>query len=242
MKRVKRAIYSTILCARFPFLKYYDREHKFFQNTCWYFAIDYGWRKIAMQMFEEIRYSLKRSKQPLTSFRIYDIKQKYGFLDIGCSGGLYDEVSKIVEKYEYISGLTCNVCGRPAYGYTKGWVMPYCRHCAPRNVPIYEYGTERSKWYDTYMLSKKGDEPVILPDYRSMINKKEVKEYIKHYRRLIKSGMHGAAGYVETGDNQYSDMEIAVRYLSQHNEPIKTNVETSNGKRKCYVTIEKRSS
>ncbi len=72
-----------------------------------------------------------------------------------------------------------------------------------------------------------------------MKNRKEVKKYVKYYKKLIKSGMHGAAGFVETKEGEYSTLEIAARYLSQKGMPIFVYIETQNGIRRCYVTIKR---
>lgn len=171
--RFKHTLYSTILCWRFPFLKYYDTKDKFIQTSCWYYAVNPGWRRIALQMFEEIREALKRDNRQLSEFRIYDIKEKNGYLTVDCSGGFHDDTQKIVEKYEYISFRTCCVCGRPAYGYTDHhvWTLPYCRHCAPVNTPIYKFGTEEDKWYGVYSLNDKGLNPVYLNEKREETTK-----------------------------------------------------------------------
>lgn len=165
IKKFKKSIKATILCWRFPFLKFWEEREKFWQESCWYYAVDYGWRRIALQMFEEIRRQLKLENNPLNSFRIFDIKEKNGELVVNFSGSFCSSVEKIVQKYEYISFRTCNICGEPAYGYTyKDWIRPYCYGCAPRGVDIYKFGTESNKWYDTYSLMDKGEKPVILSD------------------------------------------------------------------------------
>ena len=166
MNKFKKKLFSTVLCIRFPFLKHYNTKDKFFQETCWYYSVNPGWRRLALQMFEEIRSTLKREGKPLNSFRIYDVKEKYGELVVDCSGGYNDDVTKIIEKYEYISFRTCNVCGRPAFGYTDKipWMLPYCEDCAPRNTPIHKFGTENDHWYDHYSLLDKGNEPIVFSD------------------------------------------------------------------------------
>lgn len=71
-----------------------------------------------------------------------------------------------------------------------------------------------------------------------MCNKKNVKNYIKHYKKLMKSGMHGAAGFAETAPDEHSDLEVAVRYLKTKGAPLSLSCEMYEGKRQCYVTIE----
>lgn len=70
-----------------------------------------------------------------------------------------------------------------------------------------------------------------------MCNKKQVRKYIKDYKRLIKSNVQGSAGYAETDGQTHSDLEVAARYLAKEGYPITTSVENKEGKRLCYVTL-----
>lgn len=71
-----------------------------------------------------------------------------------------------------------------------------------------------------------------------MLNKKNIKKYIKTYKKLIKSGsFHGAAGYSESADGSLTDLEVAARFLSMRGYPVSVDTETINEKRKCYVAI-----
>ena len=154
--RLRKTIANTIICHRYPFLKHYSDSRKFFIRSCWFDAIEPGWRHIALQMFEEIKRAMAIEQ---VSFRILGIKEKDGSMCINYSAG-GEDIHKIITKYEYISFHTCVKCGRPAYGYTKGWVEPYCKKCMPKHTPVFEFGTESDKWYDAYTYGKKGDQPV----------------------------------------------------------------------------------
>lgn len=156
--RLKKTIANSIICHKYPFLKYFADSNRFFIRSCWFDAIDTGWRGIFLQMCEEIKQAMERDD---THFRIHNIKEKDGSLDIDYSAG-GEDIDKIIEKYEYISYHTCIVCGRPAFGYTDGWVAPYCKKCAPKHSPIFEFGTVDDPWYDYYDPQKKGDKPVYL--------------------------------------------------------------------------------
>ena len=155
--RIKRAVQSTILCWRYPFLAYYADRKKLIKPSCWYFAVDEGWKYLALQMFREIRRSIKRDGG---SFRIYDIKEKDGYMTVDCGGT--KDIEKIVDKYEYISFRTCVCCGRPALGYTDRhpWTRPYCEKHAPKGVKFYKFGTEEDKWFGTYVVGE-STEPII---------------------------------------------------------------------------------
>ena len=121
-------------------------------------AMDIGWKKtFGIQMCREIKRALldEGGKEMLHSYRITQIKEKYGQL---C---WYDavaphEVHKIVAKYEYISGRTCINCGRTADGLTRGYILPLCKHCAG-DEPMDEYYTEDMPFYGHYYLTKKED-------------------------------------------------------------------------------------
>ena len=166
MSKIKKAIISTLLCLRYPFLKLYylDKKQKarVLQKSCWYYSVPVGWRRISLLMFEEIRRELRKSNQPLDNFTIFDVKEKYGYLDLNTNGTR--AIEKILTKYEYISSMTCIVCGDNAFGYTDGWILPYCLRCAPLKTPMHKYGTERDKWYGSYSLMEKGDKTISFDD------------------------------------------------------------------------------
>ena len=141
---IPKAIASTYLCARFPFLKF-NTKSGFFQKTCWYWSLDQcltdkngdvhdctGWRKaFGIQLCKELKDELKRdslTENWVKSFKITDIKEKFGMLNISAES--YPKgVHEIILKYEYISSRTCIKCGRPAKYRTTGWIEPYCEMC-----------------------------------------------------------------------------------------------------------------
>ena len=141
-----KTINSTLLCLKYPFLKHEYDKGKFFVNSCWYFAVSHCWRYIFLQMCEEIKRTLKREGKPYDYFRIYDINEDDGVMEINCSGGFDEDVTKIVEKYEYISFHTCIKCGRQAYGYASKWVAPYCKECGS-GIDMKPFYTEEDDWY-----------------------------------------------------------------------------------------------
>ena len=156
VNKIKRALKATYLCWKYPFLTHKVDEGKFIKTTCWYFSVPEGWRSVALQMFQEIKDSIKRDGG---SFRIYDVKEKNGYLDVDC--GATEDIHNIVLKYEYITEHTCIRCGRPAYYYTEGWVAPYCKKHAPKGVSLRKYGTEEDKWYGAYTVGLSSN-PIIL--------------------------------------------------------------------------------
>ena len=92
-------------------------------------AMEDGWRKaFGMMMVEEIDQEL-RKYHCRDSYRIEQIKEKYGGLrwyDFGAP----KSVDRIIEKYGYISECVCGHCGKldtPAFN--KGWIYPMCFDC-----------------------------------------------------------------------------------------------------------------
>lgn len=134
IKNFPKAIYTTYLCIRFPFLKSrgWDNKpsYKFLQWGSWYGCIPKGWRKaFGIELCKELKKELKRCGY-LKQYRLSDVKEKYGTLTIydnGIPNGC--DVHDILHKYEYISYRTCIECGRRAKYVTNGWICPYCEDC-----------------------------------------------------------------------------------------------------------------
>lgn len=88
-----------------------------------------GWRKaFGLQMCEEIKQELLKTKGHIYDYRIDQIKEKYGGLrwyDHNTTKAIQD----IISKYEAISFRTCISCGKPATKMSKGWISPYCDDC-----------------------------------------------------------------------------------------------------------------
>ena len=93
-------------------------------------AMELGWRKaFGIQMCKEIKQELKKHKF-LYKYRIFQIKEKWGYLHWYDSGHPKDsKIYDIIRKYEQISAKTCGVCGKPATKMSKGWIYPYCDDC-----------------------------------------------------------------------------------------------------------------
>lgn len=88
-----------------------------------------GWRKaFGIMLCDELREALIKDNL-LDTYRIYDIKEKYGSLRLSGSGA-NQEVYDILDKYEYLSRHTCIVCGKfDVHLFDDGWVCPYCDKC-----------------------------------------------------------------------------------------------------------------
>lgn len=134
IKNLPKAIYTTYLCIKFPFLKsrgYNDKPlYPFLQWGSWWGCIPKGWRKaFGLQLCKELKAELKRCNY-LKKYRISDVKEKFGSLQV-YDGGAPEgsDIQDILHKYEFISYRTCIECGRPAKYITSGWICPYCEDC-----------------------------------------------------------------------------------------------------------------
>lgn len=88
-----------------------------------------GWRKaFGEQMCDELLEKLQQEGK-LETYRILQIKEKYGALRWYSTGGT-DETHWIAERYEKLSARTCIRCGTPATEISVHWVSPYCDTCA----------------------------------------------------------------------------------------------------------------
>lgn len=56
---------------------------------------------------------------------------------------------------------------------------------------------------------------------------------------LIRSGMHGAAGYVDVPEDKIDDLEIAIRFLRIKGYPVDMSTEFEEGRRRTKILIEK---
>lgn len=87
-----------------------------------------GWYKtFGDDLLKELRKQLVKDKL-LYKFRIRDIKEKWGVLEI-YTNYRTDGVGKILDKYKSLSRKTCIYCGKPATYCTKGWVRHICEDC-----------------------------------------------------------------------------------------------------------------
>lgn len=105
-------------------------------------AMPTGWKKrFGIQFCKELKEAIKKSpdKDYMKKFRITQIKEKYG--DLRVYVNFYSpEVSRVINKYEYISRFVCINCGEDATKETMGWISPYCDKCVPEH--------ERWLWID----------------------------------------------------------------------------------------------
>ena len=121
----------------YSWYKFYERFKGIFHFIPDYTELDsmpYGWRKrFGIDFCRELKNAIMKSggRHYMKTFRILDIKEKYGTLRCYTNGET-DEVSRVIRKYEYISQYVCINCGEDAVKYTTSWISPYCEKCIPK--------------------------------------------------------------------------------------------------------------
>ena len=115
-------------------------------------AVEPGWNKaFGKKYLKDLKKQLKKDKM-LYSWRIMDIKEKWGCLNLYCNYGS-EELYSLISVYEDISWNTCIKCGKPATHTSKGWISPYCEECVNKDDK-YKYIERGSKEEDDYENSK----------------------------------------------------------------------------------------
>lgn len=129
--------YNKNLLEKYPWLTPYNvwtgklNEDYDYDHT-WADCIPEGWRlTFGDQMIEELSQLLKKYNIE-KDYSIVEIKEKFGGLrwyDNGFPKEGYEEYMNWIHKYEDLSFKTCISCGKPAIGYTRGWIIPLCKEC-----------------------------------------------------------------------------------------------------------------
>lgn len=105
-------------------------------------AVEPGWNKaFGKQFLKELKQQLIKDKM-LYKWRITDIKEEWGMLQLCCNYGS-KELYQIIRKYENLSWNYCIRCGKPTEVISTGWISPYCKECAEKNHLKY---VEKEKW------------------------------------------------------------------------------------------------
>lgn len=131
------------LCAKYP--KIFRDRYADMRTTamCWGFDCGDGWYNIidsaCASIQNHIDYAEKRRAFEINSGEPYmprtaqvpqvvasQIKEKYGTLRFYYSGG-DSYVSGVIAMAEYMSGMTCEVCGAPGKVLGGGWVRTLCK-------------------------------------------------------------------------------------------------------------------
>ena len=144
IQKKKIKLHNKYLCKRYPFLIPHDWDDKpMWKSKYSYTELDEmepGWRKaFGEEMCEELREELLKYNS-LSSFRIVQIKEKFGGLrfyvtNVPPKSDIYD----IIHKYENLSYEICTECGQPAHQYSDGWIYTLCDKCIKKIKRNYSY-------------------------------------------------------------------------------------------------------
>lgn len=119
---------------KYKFLEWFDKKildrlFPYPAYTEWDILKQYtGWYKaFGQELLDEIYHQLKKEGL-LHKFRIYDIKEKFGVLEI-YTNNISNDIYNIISKYRKLSWDTCILCGNKSEVYTTNWISPYCKSC-----------------------------------------------------------------------------------------------------------------
>lgn len=123
------------LIERYPFLmprnlwtneipENYDFSHTYLDDMPDGWRIAFG-EEICEEILEELI-----STNTLETYRIIQVKEKFGGLRWYDEGGSDRIGQEIVPKYAARSMQTCIHCGKPATKKSTGWIAPWCDDCA----------------------------------------------------------------------------------------------------------------
>lgn len=94
-----------------------------------------GWKKCFGNLLcEDIVKTFQDASIPLENFLILDVKEKFGKLCLYYQVDSVEplqELDDIIDKYSYLSGHICVMCGHVDVPfYRVGWASSYCDDCA----------------------------------------------------------------------------------------------------------------
>lgn len=120
--------FDEMLCAKYP--KLMANRHKTMQETCmyWGFECGDGWFNILNQLMGNIQHHIdsKNKKEEVVPQVVLDqVKEKFGTLRFYYTGG-DDYIRGMVSMAEAMSGVTCEVCGKPGETNYGGWIKTRC--------------------------------------------------------------------------------------------------------------------
>lgn len=126
----QKVIYN--ICMEYPFLLPRDIDGSIDEEFDYQYLslgeIPFGWRKLFLQMCDDIRPILVK-EGVLDDFYFIQVKEKYNELVCYSNGAASLEVEEILQKYRYLSRYVCTRCGRPAEYETRGYLASYCMDC-----------------------------------------------------------------------------------------------------------------
>lgn len=121
------------LTEQYPFLEDKDPNTYMMPDESWVDCLPLGWQDEFLNLCDKIE-TLLNKHNALPGFSLVQVKEKFGsarvYWGIDTNQEIYDELTLLVDAFEHESGKICSVCGKPATHRSKGWVLPYCYHCA----------------------------------------------------------------------------------------------------------------
>lgn len=145
---------DELLCQKYP--KMMVNRHKDMMETCmcWGFECGDGWFNILDQLMGNIQHHIDwKNKQrnwaitfnskaapeemrevppEIEQVTLDQVKEKLGTLRFYYSGG-DDYISGLVSMAESMSGVTCEVCGKPGETIGDGWLTTRCEEHKPKD-------------------------------------------------------------------------------------------------------------
>lgn len=115
------------LVRKYPFLKI-AKDYSY----TWLDMLPRGWKNsFGLDMCKDLKAILRKACY-VRKFRIYDLKEKYGWLRIEYNSipkKISDDIDRWENYYEDLSMLTCLNCGQPTEYVTRGWISYVCSSC-----------------------------------------------------------------------------------------------------------------
>lgn len=154
--RLKERWNNFKLWLKYPFIRPRTMARdKYCSNFFGYTLLHFmpkGWYKaFGISFCEDLKKALSGYTRTVrNSFRIYDIKEKYGRLQFSCNW-YTPEIDNVIRKYEKLSERTCICCGDKAKWLSKGYILPYCNNCMKKVkheikfTSIYKKGKKHGK-------------------------------------------------------------------------------------------------
>lgn len=105
-----------------------DWSYDYLRGT---YEMPQGWHRLFLLYCKHIGRVLARADY-LDRFRLCEIKEKYGTLEVYNSGypkSIEKEMEELESSYRRISKYICQVCGKVAKYQTIGWVASFCEEC-----------------------------------------------------------------------------------------------------------------
>ena len=127
------------LCEAFPIL-YQQRNMNMSQTAmCWGFSHGDGWFDLIWNLSEKLENINKSLPSDGDLFVVAtQVKEKFGTLRFytgGIPSSVSEEVYKLINEAESISGVTCEECGKDGKSRTGGWVKTLCDDCVKPITP-----------------------------------------------------------------------------------------------------------